>query len=47
MTKEAAEILRQAENEATSADEAWENIEELSRSVDWDVEQMLSAVDRD
>ncbi|WP_254822532.1 hypothetical protein [Haloglomus halophilum] len=47
MTEEAAGAYEWARRADTTAEEAWERIQELNESTDWDPEQMLAAMESD
>jgi hypothetical protein len=47
MTEEAAEMYEWARQAGITAEEAWEDLGELAATVDWDVEQMLAAMESD
>lgn len=45
MTEDAAGVLAWAQRTGRTSEEAWEEMQALNEQVDWDVEQMLEAVD--
>jgi hypothetical protein len=47
MTEEDAGMYEWARRADTTAEEAWERIQELNESVDWTPEQMLAAMESD
>ena len=47
MTEEDAGMYEWARHADTTAEEAWERIQELNESVDWTPEQMLAAMESD
>jgi len=47
MTEEAAGTYEWARRAEITAEEAWDNLSELNDTVDWDVEQMLAAMESD
>lgn len=47
MTEEAAGTYEWARRADTTAEEAWERIQDRNESVDWEPEQMLAAMESD
>ena len=47
MTEDAAMFLREAESDDRSSSEIWEKIKARNDNVDWDIDRMLSAIDRE